>query len=88
MAENRNTTLKPGNYKGTSGYLKRLSASSSFLDSKKTLNPGKKLASRLTMQMPKIPDNLINKEEESKENNEEDNETMIYAKTILLVYNI
>ena len=87
LAENRNTTLKPGNYKGTSGYLKRLSASSSFLDSKKTLNPGKKLASRLTMQMPKIPDNLINKEEESKENNEEDNEKMIYTKTAFKLKN-
>ena len=78
LAENRNTTLKPSNYKGTSIYLKRLSASSSFLDSKKTMSQNKKLKSRLTMQIPKIPNNLMDNEEENNEMNEEKKE----AKTL------
>ena len=62
FAENRNTTMKPENYKGNSGYLKRLSAST-FLES--NLN-SKKLKSRLTLQTPDFPVNIM----KSDENNE------------------
>ena len=60
-AENRNSTIKQENYTGSSGYLKRLSASS-FLDSKQGLN-NKKLKSRLTLQTPNFPDNLLKNNE-------------------------
>ena len=67
IAENRISTLRPDKYKGSSGYLKRLSAHSNFLDVKKT-NTNKKLTSRLTLQNPKIP-NFIKNEDENDENN-------------------
>ena len=67
LAENRNTTLKPPIYKGNSGYLKRLSASSSnFLESKHTMSSGKKIKSRLTLQNPAFMENLIQKMEDEK----------------------
>ena len=66
LAENRNTTLKPDKYKGNSGYLKRLSASSShFLESKQN----KKLSSRLTLQNPQFSFLGIEENEKTSNNN-------------------
>ncbi len=82
LAENRNTTLKSSNYKGSSGYLKRLSASSSFLDSKKAMNSNKnKLSSRLTMHIPNIPENFLGFDEEEENNKNKENKNKI--KTLL-----
>ena len=82
LAENRNTTLKSSNYKGSSGYLKRLSASSSFLDSKKAMNSNKnKLLSRLTMHIPNIPENFLGFDEEEENNKNKENKNKI--KTLL-----
>ena len=82
LAENRNTTLKSSNYKGSSGYLKRLSASSSFLDSKKAMNSNKnKLSSRLTMHIPNFPENFLGFDEEEENNKNKENKNKI--KTLL-----
>ena len=66
LAENRNTTLKPANYKGNSGYLKRLSASTNLFESKHGMNSGKKIKSRLTLQNPAFMENLIQKMDNEK----------------------
>ena len=71
IAENRISTLRPDKYKGSSGYLKRLSANSNFLDVKKTIS-NRKLTSRLTLQNPNIS-NFI-KSEDNIENDENIND--------------
>ena len=77
LAENRNSTLKPANYKGNIGYLKRLSASTSnFLDSRQTMSSGKKLKSRLTLQNPAFLDNLMQKMDNEKTPNKESEKTL------------
>ena len=72
IAENRNSTITQENYTGSSGYLKRLSASS-FLESKLSLN-NKKLKSRLTLQTPNFPDNLLKNNENIEYNSERNSE--------------
>ena len=69
LAENRNTTFNPGKYKGNSGYLKRLSASSSFLELKKA-GSNKKFSSRLTLQNPQFPEFLNKNNDEIIENDD------------------
>ena len=59
IAENRISTLRPDKYKGSSGYLKRLSATSNLLDGKKSMS-NRKFTSRLTLQTPNIPNFMKN----------------------------
>ena len=77
LAESRNATLKPSQYTGKSGYLKRLSAVSTILENKRSLNQNSKikLTSRLTLQNPQFPQNFFEKEE-SNENSKETKGTL------------
>ena len=75
IAENRISTLRPDKYKGSSGYLKRLSATSNMLDTKKTIS-NRKLTSRLTLQNPNIPNFMKN--EDNIENDENTNDKKLF----------
>ena len=72
LAESRNATLKPNQYTGKSGYLKRLSAASTFYENK---NSKLKLTNRLTLQNLEFPENFFEKEE-TNENSRESKRTL------------
>ena len=76
IAENRISTLRPDKYNGSSGYLKRLSATANLLDNKKTIS-NKKFTSRLTLQNPNISNFMKNEDNIENDENINDKKTFL-----------
>lgn len=68
LMENRNSTMKPSKYSDQSGYLKRLSASTSSFDLKKSFSSSAEgKLKRKTLQLSTLSENILVKEDNNNE---------------------